>query len=193
VDVYSVLKPVCAIWDNSQHAPLGIFIYVPLSRHAPWRLGHTQPVVDLARALREVPDDDFVSKWHLLSKFLCLARQLEAVSEAWCGDCYTPPNGYRFPVRLPKNEEGNLLMKEEDNLIFAVTRPGDHLFCPFKCEICHFRNIQGRSPNMGLGPLEDTELMKSLRRVSVGAFWSGEPTTLSQNLEKGKHGLQDFP
>jgi hypothetical protein len=41
VDVYSVLKPVCAIWDNSQHAPLGIFIYVPLSRNEPWRLRHT--------------------------------------------------------------------------------------------------------------------------------------------------------
>jgi hypothetical protein len=51
VDVYFVLKPVCAIWDNSQHEPLGIFIHLPLSRHEPWRLRHTQPVLDLVRAL----------------------------------------------------------------------------------------------------------------------------------------------
>jgi hypothetical protein len=60
VDVYLVLKLVCENWDNSQHKPLGIFIYLPLSRHEYGRLRHTQPVVDLACALREVPDADFI-------------------------------------------------------------------------------------------------------------------------------------
>jgi hypothetical protein len=69
VDVYFVLKPVCEIWDNSQHEPLGIFISLPLRRHEPWRLRHTQPVVDLARSLREVPDADFLHKGHLLFGF----------------------------------------------------------------------------------------------------------------------------
>jgi hypothetical protein len=79
VDVYFVLKPVCAVWDHSQHEPLGIFISLPLSRHEPWRLRHTQPVVDLTRALREMPDDDFVQKGNLLCEFICLARQLETM------------------------------------------------------------------------------------------------------------------
>jgi hypothetical protein len=79
VDVYFVLKPGCAVWDHSQHEPLGIFVSLPLSRHEPWRLRHTQPVVDLARALREVPDGDFVQKGHLFCEFLCLARQLETM------------------------------------------------------------------------------------------------------------------
>jgi hypothetical protein len=35
--------------------------------------------VDLARALREVPDDDFVQKGHLLCEFLCLERQLKTM------------------------------------------------------------------------------------------------------------------
>jgi hypothetical protein len=68
-DVYFVLKPVCVIWDHSQHDPLGIFISLPLIRHEPW-LSNNQPVVDLARALREVPDDDFVQKGNLLREFL---------------------------------------------------------------------------------------------------------------------------
>jgi hypothetical protein len=60
-------------------------------------------------------------------------------------------------------------VSEEDKLRFALARPGDHLFCPFQCELCYFRSIQGRSPNLRLGPLEDAELMKSLRRVNLDA------------------------
>jgi hypothetical protein len=107
-----------------------------------------------------------------------------------CGGCYTPLKGDRFPVRLRKDEEGNLLVNEEDKLRFSVARPGDHLFCPFQCELCQFRNIQGRSPNRGLGPLDDTELMKSLRWVNLDAFWSREPTTVAQNLGKVNRALQ---
>jgi hypothetical protein len=77
VDVYFFLKPVCEIWDNSQHEPLGIFISLPLSRHEPWPRRHTQPVVDLARSLLEVPDADSVQKGNLLCEFLYWTRQLE--------------------------------------------------------------------------------------------------------------------
>jgi hypothetical protein len=35
VDVYFVLKYVCAIWDHSQHEPLGFFLSLPLRRHGP--------------------------------------------------------------------------------------------------------------------------------------------------------------
>jgi hypothetical protein len=81
VDVSFVLKPVCEIWDSSQHDPLGIFIFLPLSRHEPWRLRHTHPVVDLARSLREVPDADFLQKGHLLCEFIYWKRQLETIPE----------------------------------------------------------------------------------------------------------------
>jgi hypothetical protein len=132
VDVYFVLKPGCAVWDHSQHEQFGIFVSLPLSRHEPWCLRHTQPVVDLARALREVPDDDFVQKGNLLCLFLCLARQLEAMPASVVrGVLHTIEGG--VPVRLPKDEEGNLLVNEEDKLRFAVARPGNHLVCPFQC------------------------------------------------------------
>jgi hypothetical protein len=91
--------------------------------------------------------------------------------EAWCGSYYTPLEGDRFLVRLPKDEEGNVLVSEEDKFRFGEVRPGDHLFYPFLCEICRFRNIQGRSPIMGKVLLGDTELMKCLRRVNLDAFW----------------------
>jgi hypothetical protein len=101
--------------------------------------------VDLAHALQEVPDDDFVQKGNLFARVLFAWRGYwKPCQKAWCGVCYTPLNGYRFPLRLPKDEEGNLLVNEEDKLRFDVDRLGDHLFSPFKCELCHSRNIQCR-------------------------------------------------
>jgi hypothetical protein len=81
-------------------------------------------------------------------------------------------------------------VNEEDKLRLAVVRPGEHLFSPFHCELCTFRNIQGRSPSMGLIPLDDMELMKSLRRVNLDTFWSRELTAMSQNLGKINRALQ---
>jgi hypothetical protein len=43
---------------------------------------------------------------------------------------------------------------------------------------------------MGLGTLDDTELMKSLRWVILDAFWSRDPTTVSQNLGNINRALQ---
>jgi hypothetical protein len=67
--------------------------------------------------------------------------------------------------------------------IFFVARPGYNLCLPFRCEMYHFRNIQG-SPMYGTGVLDDSEMMKCLRRVSLDAFWIREPARVSQNLGK---------
>jgi hypothetical protein len=172
VYVKFVLKPVCVIWDNSQHEPLGIFISFSLIRHEPWRLREAHPVVDLAHTLRQVPEDDYVQKGNSLRESLCLARQLETIPESVVRDCCVPLKGWHFMVRLPKDEEGKSLVNKEDKLCFMVARPGDHLFCPFQFELFHFRNIQGRTTMVGTGLLDDTELMKCLRRVNMDAFWS---------------------
>jgi hypothetical protein len=87
-------------------------------------------------------------------------------------------------MRLPKDEDGNLLVNEEEAERFCVARPGDHLFCQFQCEVCHLRNIKGRSPMYRTGVLDDSELMRCLRRVSLDAFWRIDPTTILQNVSK---------
>jgi hypothetical protein len=63
--------------------------------------------------------------------------------------------GDRFPVRLPKDEEGNLLVNKEDSERLVVAHQSGGLFFPFKCELCHFRNLQDRSPMDGAGKLGD--------------------------------------
>jgi hypothetical protein len=57
-------------------------MYLTLSRNESWRLRHTQPVIEMARALQEVPDGDFVKKGNILPDFLCLTRQLETIPES---------------------------------------------------------------------------------------------------------------
>jgi hypothetical protein len=81
-------------------------------------------------------------------------------------------------------------VNEEDKLRLAVVQPGNHFFCPFQCELCHFRNRQGRSPQVGSGLLGDVELLKCLRWVNLDAFWSREPSTVSQNLGNINRALQ---
>jgi hypothetical protein len=105
-------------------------------------------------------------------------------------ECFQPLKGGRFPVRFPKDEEGNLLVNEKSRNIFGVARPGDHPFCPFQCELCHFQNLQGRSSMEGAGKLGDMEILKCLRRVNLDAFWSREPSTISHYLGKVSRALQ---
>jgi hypothetical protein len=80
-DVYFVSKAESMIWNNSQHEPLFIFISLPLSRHEPWCLRRTKPVVDMESALRELPPDNFLQNWNILRKFLGFTRQLEIMPE----------------------------------------------------------------------------------------------------------------
>jgi hypothetical protein len=116
VDVYFVLKPVCEIWDNSQHDPLGIFISLLLSRYEPWRLRYTHPVVDLAPSLQEVLDTDFVKKGHLLCKFLYWTRPFETLPEGM------------VPRLLHPIEEGgaSLLNSRSPSRARAQTQPTQH-------------------------------------------------------------------
>ena len=82
--------------------------------------------------------------------------------------------------RLWLDEAGIGIEKEEDKNRFMVGRDGDHLMNPFQCELCHFRNIQGRNPN--LKSEANRALQEHFRRVSLDAFWSREPSTVRHNL-----------
>jgi hypothetical protein len=91
---------------------------------------------------------------------------------------------------LPKDEDGNVLVNEEDNTRFLRERVGDHVLCPFQCELCHVGNMQGRSPIKGTGVLNDAETIYLIRRANLDAFWSREPTTIDRNLSKINRVLQ---
>jgi hypothetical protein len=87
-----------------------------------------------------------------------------------------------FPIRRKLDEDGELLEEEDEDVRFQQARAGDHLMVPFQCELCHFRNIMKRDPNYSLAT--DVELLDTMRRGNLDAFWSREKTTVGSNLRE---------
>jgi hypothetical protein len=79
-------------------------------------------VVDLASAMCALQKSDYVQKGNLMREFLLLSRELDSMPEGLMRRMFPTD---RSPVRLPKDEEGNLLVNEADRNIFGVARPGD--------------------------------------------------------------------
>jgi hypothetical protein len=104
----------------------------------------------------------------------------------WCGDCYVPTDQGLFNVRLPKDEEGYVLRKKGDDKRFQYARNGDHFMTTFQCDLCHFRNIQGRDPVLGNGETDDSYLLKLVRRANLDALWCRESGTVKSNLKELK-------
>jgi hypothetical protein len=99
---------------------------------------------------------------------------------AWCGSCYTATEGDDFPIKTPTDEEGFALLIERDKDRFLTARDGDHMMCPFQCDLCHFRNIQKRDPNP-VGIVQDASMLRCIRRANLDAFWARESSTVLAN------------
>jgi hypothetical protein len=70
---------------------------------------------------------------------------------------------------------------------FTMGRNGDIFVCPFQCDYCHFRNVQGRSP--GAGPKDD-RFLKTIRRAILDSLWAREASTVKSNLRELKFVLR---
>ena len=66
---------------------------------------------------------------------------------------------------------------------FQVGRPGDHLMgIPFECDLCHFRNLNGRDPCDSSS--KDRYTLLVIRRAMLDACWSRERSTVTGNLSR---------
>ena len=85
-----------------------------------------------------------------------------------------------FPIRKTYDEEGVEIQRDDDDTRFKSARDGDHYLVPFQCDLCHFRNMQGRDPL----PTSrvDAMVMDFIRRGNLDAFWSRETKTVKANL-----------
>jgi hypothetical protein len=78
-------------------------------------------------------------------------------------------------------EDGTPVVRRlRDKNRFVVGRNGDHLVCPFQCDLCHFRNIKRRNPK--IGNFQDQTLLTGIRRCNLDALWGREVGTVSSNL-----------
>lgn len=100
--------------------------------------------------------------------------------QVWCGGCYRPLDVNEFPIARPTDEEGNIVLAEEDHDRFVVARNGDNLVTPFQCDLSHFRNLMERDPVNGLP--QDLRLLKLIRRANLDALWAREPGTVNGTL-----------
>ena len=48
------------------------------------------------------------------------------------------------------NAEGqfSILDDNDDDKMFVTAQEGNHLLCPFQCDLCHFVNMKDLDPNM---------------------------------------------
>jgi len=67
-------------WSHTLFEPLIVGIYLPLSRHRPWRLRGTSLLDDVAQHLSRVPTSDFNWGGDILREFHGKARSLDALS-----------------------------------------------------------------------------------------------------------------
>jgi hypothetical protein len=70
------------IWSYSQYEPLIVGLYLPLSKHRPWKLRGTPMLERVERLLRKLPLSDIGWGRHILRKLLKQARELETLQES---------------------------------------------------------------------------------------------------------------
>ncbi|KAL7580625.1 hypothetical protein ACA910_002141 [Epithemia clementina (nom. ined.)] len=74
--------------------------------------------------------------------------------------------------------------REEVEDMYQWARPGDHLMTPYQCELCHFRNVFHRDPDVEAQ--EDKWVLLCIVRANLDAFWSRRASTVSNNLQDMK-------
>ena len=76
---------------------------------------------------------------------------------------------------------GRKSQKEDD---FRVGRNGDHIICPFECDLCVFRKLRGVDPS----PTShlDKVTLAYIRRMNLDAMWSWASATVFSNRDNAK-------
>lgn len=115
-------------------------------------------------------------------------------SSAWCGKCYMQMEDDKFPVLTAQDLEDEAIVndeemvEEDDPLRFKEGRDGDHLVCPFQCDVCHFVNMRKRVPIEGRQKDELTLLC--IRRANLDSLWARERSTVAKNRREGVRYLE---
>jgi hypothetical protein len=69
--------------------------------------------------------------------------------KAWCAECYKVPKGSRFPIRLPKDKDRNVLVNDEDKTRLLGARVGDHVVALFNVSCVIYGIFKVGLPFMG--------------------------------------------
>jgi hypothetical protein len=92
----------------------------------------------------------------------------------------------QFHVEGPKDEGGFEWCKRGYELRYLVARDGDHLQCPFQCDLCVFRTLRGS--DKGSTPA-DHLLLRCICRVNLDSLWAREPGTVQSTCSSITRGI----
>ena len=89
-----------------------------------------------------------------------------------------------------EGECDDMLVDEGGDDRYRCARNGYHLMgVPFSCDLCHFRNLNHRSPD--LSDRKDVQTVWAIRRASLDALWAREPSTVRANLSRMRSDYRD--
>ena len=74
--------------------------------------------------------------------------------------------------------------KVRDPNDYMEARDGDHLLVPFECDLCIFRKLRGKNPD--IKDSQDELLVHCIRRMNLDAFWSRSSATIYGNRDKAR-------
>ena len=94
--------------------------------------------------------------------------------------------GDKFHVDEPRDKGGFVWHKRGDELRYLVARSGDHLQCPFQCDLCIFRTLKGMEPGRQLA---DRALQRCIRRINLDALWARDPKTVASTRNATTRGI----
>lgn len=114
------------------------------------------------------------------SNFLHARGIFPPCRSVFCPSCYKADPNVVFHIHKAEDDEGVVWRRKKDETRFLVARMGDHIFTPFQCDLCWFRNLKQRSPNSV--SVADTRFLAYIRRASLDALWSRSPDTVSSSL-----------
>jgi hypothetical protein len=75
-------------------------------------------------------------------------------------------------------------LADDDPSRLEEARDGDHLMCPFQCDVCHFTNIHLCAPL--LTSLQDRLNLVAIRRAILDALWARERATVEANRREAR-------
>jgi hypothetical protein len=105
----------------------------------------------------------------------------------WCAKCYTSDPDVSFYIKQPEDDEGVVWKRRKDTERFTKARRGDHVVCPFQCDLCIFRLLKKRDPDPSSA--SDRLLLACIRRASLDAFHSREKSTVEGNFGAMKRAI----
>jgi hypothetical protein len=122
------------------HEPVIVALICPLLHCRPWQIRHTPLVAQLQDQMSGMWSSDLARERSGLRNFWKERANSLTCNGAWHGACYKQDPKDPFMVLRAWDLEDSIMgpeeLEEDDPDRFKCARNGDHLMCPFKCDLC---------------------------------------------------------